>query len=89
LNRFREGNRVICMAQHDGNYDIINKVGTIKQHERMNGILVEFDSKIKNGHDGNMVNKHYKGGHCWYINQSKLKLCSDSKILLKLLEAIK
>jgi hypothetical protein len=83
--KFKVGQRVKCIAEHDGNIDIIGKTGKIICHIDENLYGIEFDKEIEHGHNcrdidvDTMKEVYGKDGHCWNIRAKKLRPYNKNK----------
>ena len=64
---FKAGDRVVCVKESDGNYDVVCKHGKVvtAMYSSENNIAVEFDKTIAGGHSFNGTGRYR---HCWYCN---------------------
>ena len=61
--RLKVGMIVRCIKPYDGNFDIVGKIGkVIYVYSHPDGCSVEFNERIKRGHNGNFYGKN---GFCW------------------------
>lgn len=86
MSKFKIGDRVKCIREHDDNNNIVNKEGTVVGNDDYESrVAVEFDKNIY-GHD---CAKRAKYNHGWNIPSSKLILTvPPTRILAKLLEVL-
>ena len=78
MPKFKVGDRVKCIAKHDGNGAIVGQKGTIRYvGTTFNIISVEFDNDVH----GHSLQEPYrcKYGHGWNINADKLELIPKPK----------
>lgn len=82
MPKFKVGDRVKCMAKHDGNEAIVGQEGTVRYVGCYNIISVEFDNDV-HGHALHAP-YHCKYGHGWNIDADKLELIPkhDTKIII-------
>ncbi len=82
MPKFKVGDRVKCMAKHDGNEAIVGQEGTVRYVGYFNIISVEFDNDVH----GHALQAPYrcKYGHGWNIDADKLELIPkhDTKIII-------
>ena len=71
---FQEGDRVIGIDSFDGNDDIVGITGTIRFAEDDGLYAVEYDDKIRGGHDCG-INIPY--GYGWYTADRALAPYQD------------
>ena len=79
--KFKVGDRVRAIAEHDGNKKIIGQVGTVRELYTGDYYGVEFDNDI----GGRVPNGKVKPGHFWVIPDSKLEKIDskfDDKIII-------
>jgi len=81
MNKFKVGDRVICLQEQDKNKKIINQIGTVIQLNGTTNVRIEFDNNI-NGHSGN-GNAKGKHGHVWNVEVGKIDFANLSPILEK------
>jgi hypothetical protein len=86
MPKFKVGDRVKCIAAHDGNKAIVGQKGTVRWVGATLGIVsVEFDNDVH----GHALQSPYRCecGHGWNINASKLELIPkpDPKHALKII----
>ena len=62
---FQEGDRVIGTDPYDGNDDIVGMTGTIRFVEGGGMYAVEYDDKIRSGHDCGINIPHGYGWHTY------------------------
>lgn len=65
---FNLEDEVICTAEYDGNYDIIDQTGEIVDYNKHSEYLIYFFNDIE-GNDYNNI----PDGHGWWVKSSKLK----------------
>lgn len=73
MPKFKVGDRVKCIAAHDGNKAIVGQKGTVRGVADLFGIVsVEFDNDVH----GHTLQSPYRceDGHGWNIHASKLEL---------------
>lgn len=78
MPKFKVGDRVKCIAAHDGNRHIVGQKGTVRYvGATFNIISVEFDNDVH----GHALQSPYccELGHGWNINADKLVLIPKSK----------
>lgn len=78
MPKFKAGDRVKCIAEHDGNSHIVGQEGTVRWVGDIPGIIsVEFDNDV-HGHD---LQYPYRcaAGHGWNISSEKLELIPTFK----------
>lgn len=76
MPKFKVGDRVKCIAKHDGNTYIIGQVGTVLSYSDVfNAYGVVFDNDV-NGIAISSVNNVCEEGHGWFIPPEKLVLLS-------------
>lgn len=76
MPKFKVGDRVKCIAKHDGNEAIVGQKGTVRWVDATLGIVsVEFDNYVH----GHALQSPYRCecGHGWNINASKLELIPE------------
>lgn len=79
MPKFKVGDRVRCIAEHDGNAAIVGQKGTVRYIGNTFGIIsVEFDNDVH----GHALQAPYrcKCGHGWNINACKLELIPKPKV---------
>lgn len=78
MPKFKVGDRVKCIAKHDGNQHIVGQEGTVRRVGDVFGIIsVEFDNDV-HGHDLQYP-YHCAKGHGWNISSEKLELIPKPK----------
>lgn len=78
MPKFKVGDRVKCIAEHDGNRHIVGQEGTVRNAaSSIDMIAVEFDKYVC-GHDL-QSGCHCKYGYGWNINADKLELIPKPK----------
>lgn len=78
MPKFKVGDRVKCIAKHDGNGAIVGQKGTVRYvGTTFNIISVEFDNDVH----GHALQEPYrcKCGHGWNIDADKLELILESE----------
>lgn len=82
MPKFKVGDRVKCMAKHDGNEAIVGQEGTVRYVGAFGIISVEFDNDV-HGHSL-QAPYHCEQGHGWNIDAYKLELIPkpDTKIII-------
>lgn len=78
MPKFKVGDRVKCIAAHDGNSHIVGQKGTVRYvGATFNIISVEFDNDVH----GHALQSLYRcePGHGWNINADKLELIPKPK----------
>lgn len=78
MPKFKVGDRVKCIAAHDGNRHIVGQEGTVRRVGDIFGIVsVEFDNDVR----GHALQYPYRcaEGHGWNINADKLELIPKPK----------
>ena len=83
MPKFKVGDRVKCIAEHDGNGAIVGQKGTVRYVGDFGIISVEFDNDI-HGHTLHAP-YHCEQGHGWYIDAYKLKLIPKPEHDLKII----
>jgi hypothetical protein len=68
--KFKVGDKVTATRQHDGNFAIINKNGTVVRAYN-DGCLVRFNANIHG---------HGDGKRCWNIPHVKLRLVREKNV---------
>lgn len=66
MAKFKIGDRVKAVKPWDGNYDIVDKIGTVVVISNLWGVHfgVEFDDTL--GFGGHTCDGKGKNGHCWW-----------------------
>lgn len=78
MPKFKVGDRVKCIAVHDGNQHIVGKEGTVRNvASSIDIIAVEFDKHVC-GHDL-QSGWHCKYGYGWNVASEKLELIPRPK----------
>lgn len=78
MPKFKVGDRVKCIAEHDGNRHIVGQEGTVRRVGDILGIAsVEFDNYVC-GHDL-QSGCHCKYGYGWNVAPEKLELIPRPK----------
>lgn len=78
MPKFKIGDRVKCIAKHDGNGVIVGQKGTVRHVDTVfNIISVEFDNDVR-GH-ALQAPYHCEQGHGWNIDADKLELIPKPK----------
>ena len=78
MAKFKVGDRVRCIAAHDGNSRIVGQKGTVRSVEdSLDIVAVEFDNYV-NGHELQSF-CHCKYGYGWNVAAHKLELISKPK----------
>jgi len=80
--KYKIGDRVKVISVVDENTYIVNKIGTIVYVDdkfmvhpcTVRPYTIEFDEKIKYGHNGNRITVKFKEGCCWNVNEKHIKL---------------
>lgn len=78
MPKFKIGDRVKCIAAHDGNSHIVGQEGTVRGVGGVLGIIpVEFDNDVH----GHALQYPYRcaNGHGWNISSEKLELIPKPK----------
>lgn len=77
MPKFKIGDRVKCIAKHDGNGAIVGQKGTVRYVGAFNIISVEFDNDVH----GHSLQAPYRceQGHGWNIDADKLELIPKPK----------
>ena len=78
MPKFKVGDKVKCIAEHDGNRHIVGQEGTVRWVGDILGIVaVEFDNDVH----GHALQHPYRcaEGHGWNINAYKLELIHKPK----------
>lgn len=71
MPKFKGGDRVKCIAAHDGNEAIVGQTGTVRYTISTSGeVAIEFDNNV-DGHALTATLKCEKG-HGWYVAAEKL-----------------
>lgn len=71
MPKFKIGDRVKCIAEHDGNEAIVGQTGTVRYTLSTSGeVAIEFDNNV-DGHALTATLKCEKG-HGWYVAAEKL-----------------
>lgn len=79
MPKFKIGDRVKCIAAHDGNRNIVGQEGTVRSvTATLNTVAVEFDNYV-HGHALGSSSSCCKPGHGWHITADKLKLIPKPK----------
>lgn len=74
MPEFKIGDRVKCIAAHDGNSHIVGQEGTVRSVAApLNTVAVEFDNYV-HGHALRASSSHCEPGHGWHITADKLEL---------------
>ena len=78
MPKFKVGDRVKCIAEHDGNRRIVGQKGTVRSvTSSIDIVAVEFDNYV-DGHC--LLTPHRcKSGHGWNVAAEKLELIPKSK----------
>lgn len=83
MPKFKVGDRVKCIAEHDGNGAIVGQKGTVRYVGDFGIISVEFDNDV-HGHTL-QAPYHCEQGHGWNIDAYKLKLIPKPEHDLKII----
>lgn len=83
MPKFKVGDRVKCIAEHDGNGAIVGQKGTVRYVGDFGIISVEFDNDV-HGH-ALQAPYHCEQGHGWNIAAYKLKLIPKPEHDLKII----
>lgn len=83
MPKFKVGDRVKCIAEHDGNEAIVGQKGTIRYVGDFGIISVEFDNDV-HGH-ALQAPYHCEQGHGWNIDAYKLELIPKPEHALKII----
>jgi hypothetical protein len=84
MPKFKIGDRVKCIAVHDGNQNIVGQTGTVRYAISASGELaIEFDNNV-GGHALTSTLKCERG-HGWYVAAEKLVLIPKPKHDLKII----
>ena len=75
MPKFKVGDRVKCIAEHDGNRYIVGQEGTVR--DVCGTVSVEFDNDV-HGHTLELPYRCAKG-HGWHVAAEKLKLIPKTK----------
>lgn len=79
MPEFKIGDRVKCIAAHDGNSYIVGQEGTVRSvATTLNTVAVEFDNYV-HGHALRSSSSRCEPGHGWHITADKLELISKPK----------
>lgn len=85
MPEFKIGDRVKCIAAHDGNSHIVGQEGTVRSvAATLNTVAVEFDNYV-HGHALRPSSSHCEPGHGWHITADKLELIPKPKHALKII----
>lgn len=85
MPKFKVGDRVKCIAEHDGNRHIVGQKGTVRYvGTTFNIISVEFDNDVHGHALQEQEPYRCKYGHGWNIDADKLELIPkhDTKIII-------
>ena len=63
MMNLKNGDKIICLDEVDGNQAIIGRTGTIIEFDLNGDALIEFDRHI-GGHDGH---GKIRAGYAWYV----------------------
>ena len=72
-HEFNVGDRVVCLNPVSGNVDVVGLSGTIVSYEAPS-FGVEFDSKIRNGHNCHGACEYGLG---WFVLPSDIEILLD------------
>lgn len=84
MPKFKIGDRVKCIAAHDGNRHIVGQEGTVRSVSAiLNTVAVEFDNYV---HGHSLLSSYRcEPGHGWHIDADKLELIPKPKHDLKII----
>lgn len=88
--KFKVGDRVKCVTVPDGNKEAVGKCGTVKKvcdGARL-PILVDFDERLKRGHDG-LLDAKCKSNCGWWCDLDNLELAKDEPFPFKVGDRVK